>query len=469
MSSVFWNIKNHKKIYKNDVFNKIKSTKKASLLGLETGLLNIENRTIATRKVGFAWTSEMLRLKSNDDLKRLWYTILKHKNAVKSDIYYGLQNNLYSFILLEEEKKCNLSMKRIKQVIDYRETLASNTMFLFEYFHYKKEFFTSQFKSKFPKNEINEPMFSKKEKDNFEKFSEKIEVIKKLHEIDNLIEVYGDFNNMRSKIPNNFRIDDAFFLINIYNHKSALILSKKINILIDYIIKNDSSLSFKVDSNKSHFIALDKKNTEFKDIKEIKDRLYLYCKDYLEQLITLLENNKKEIEEKITKGGYKGISQSDQKNLLQSGFDILLKEINQEYFYIEVLNIKENKDNEFIDVDFSNSKLISPTLKRVLLFPKNKETNTNINDLPSGYITGNVQKSISVLNSKEIDAVEQLKQVTSLMSLLPKYVENTDQLRLKSKRKLIHEIQKGRSKIARDIFIKETAALAYKARNGNNV
>jgi large subunit ribosomal protein L47 len=73
-------------------------------------------------KAGRAWRAEELRLKSHEDLHRLWYVLLKEKNKLKSDylmckqlgqIFYG-HNDL---------TKLALSMARLLTVVNERKRL----------------------------------------------------------------------------------------------------------------------------------------------------------------------------------------------------------------------------------------------------------------------------------------------------------------------------------------------------------
>lgn len=75
-------------------------------------------------KNGRAWRADELRLKSHDDLHKLWYVLLKEKNKLKSDflmtkqlgqIYFG-KNDL---------KKVQLSMARLLTIVNERKRLRS--------------------------------------------------------------------------------------------------------------------------------------------------------------------------------------------------------------------------------------------------------------------------------------------------------------------------------------------------------
>lgn len=71
-------------------------------------------------RVGKAWSPGLLRLKSNEDLQKLWYILLKEKNLILADRQLLRQYRMpleFKFKLL----KVNQSMARILSVIRERE------------------------------------------------------------------------------------------------------------------------------------------------------------------------------------------------------------------------------------------------------------------------------------------------------------------------------------------------------------
>lgn len=73
---------------------------------------------------GRAWRPEELRIKSHDDLHKLWYVLLKEKNKLKSDflmskqlgqIFYGHADML----------KVRLSMARLLTIVNERKKIRN--------------------------------------------------------------------------------------------------------------------------------------------------------------------------------------------------------------------------------------------------------------------------------------------------------------------------------------------------------
>lgn len=73
---------------------------------------------------GRSWRAEELRLKSHDDLHKLWYVLLKEKNKLKSDMLVSqqLQQGFYGF---SDLIKVKLSMNRLLTVVNERKKLRS--------------------------------------------------------------------------------------------------------------------------------------------------------------------------------------------------------------------------------------------------------------------------------------------------------------------------------------------------------
>ena len=82
-------------------------------------------------KVGRAWKATELRLKSFDDLHKLWYVLLKEKLALKSDIQFAKKtgNRFYGSKNLV---KIKVSMARLLTVINERKILLNEFRNLLE-------------------------------------------------------------------------------------------------------------------------------------------------------------------------------------------------------------------------------------------------------------------------------------------------------------------------------------------------
>lgn len=73
---------------------------------------------------GRSWRAEELRLKSHEDLHKLWYVLLKEKNKLKSDMLVSqqLQQMFYGY---SDILKVKLSMARLLTVVNERKRLRN--------------------------------------------------------------------------------------------------------------------------------------------------------------------------------------------------------------------------------------------------------------------------------------------------------------------------------------------------------
>lgn len=453
MSSAFWKFR-QPKLNKAKIFVDKTLTTEKEIKSLSTDTIKVDKMKNIRRRCGFSWTIEQLRLKSNNDLKSLYSVLLKQKIAVQSDIYYATQNQVFTPYLADEEKKLITSMNRIKALWQYRENLSNNTMKFFEFFHYKKEKIMKYMSQK-NNNQVKLAIFSPEDDKNFKEFSERINLIKKIHGIDKQMNLTDDWIEVRKLIPHRFDSFDYFFLNTLDLEIKSDLLSD-IKKLGEFLLRFDS-LPYSEANKSLKFIFTSGKETKF-TLSQAKKRLYNKCTSYLDSCRRLFELKIKKVDDEIKEGKYKDIP--DIEKLFKENKEHIDKEINLEYYFIEVLN---DKEKEYANVRI-NSRFVNENIKRALLYPINDEVKSE----DSMTINTDTDNSVTVLNNKEIKMVKNLKQITSALSLLPQYVKNTEQLRSKSKRKLLYEIQKGRAKIARDIFIKEMAAVSYKAKNMTN-
>ena len=99
--------------------------KKEKLTGENEEIMKFTNMTSELKGavgVGRSWKASELRLKSNEDLHKLWYVKLKEKNKLLSDrlmcIQQGLDHRAHQNIV-----KVKVSMKRLMTVVGERKTL----------------------------------------------------------------------------------------------------------------------------------------------------------------------------------------------------------------------------------------------------------------------------------------------------------------------------------------------------------
>lgn len=89
--------------------------------------------------VGRSWRSNELRLKSDSDLHKLWYVLLKEKLALKSDIYKVSQVQMTNKRLESCMGKVKVSMKRLRTVMGERATLRNEFLMFLEFYYIRKK------------------------------------------------------------------------------------------------------------------------------------------------------------------------------------------------------------------------------------------------------------------------------------------------------------------------------------------
>ncbi len=109
-----------------------------------------------TLDIGRAWRTEELWMKSNEDLKKLWYVFLREKNSILSD------DALYKRTKGEELPgnrlaKINKSMTRLENVLDERKKIKEKYQRYLEnqYTKKKKEEYSEVYKKQLEEEENN--------------------------------------------------------------------------------------------------------------------------------------------------------------------------------------------------------------------------------------------------------------------------------------------------------------------------
>ncbi len=101
-------------------------------------------------QVGKSWYIDMLRRKSDLDLEKLWYSLLREKLAIQSDKYALTQKNLrIRDEVTNAYSKICVSMSRIKTVFGERQNINNEFNMLLEYWYIRNKQMT---KDKFELN-----------------------------------------------------------------------------------------------------------------------------------------------------------------------------------------------------------------------------------------------------------------------------------------------------------------------------
>jgi len=81
---------------------------------------SVENFEAGKSKVGRPWRLDELRIKSNEDLHKLWYVLLKERNMVMTMQHYHWEKNIY-FPNPERIDKVEESMENVLEVVRERD------------------------------------------------------------------------------------------------------------------------------------------------------------------------------------------------------------------------------------------------------------------------------------------------------------------------------------------------------------
>lgn len=225
MSSAFWRF-NQSKVTKNLVFPNLRGLTKSEELEKKL-TLKLDRRNIyligKQYKYGNFWTSPALRLKSDIELKALWYVLLKEKNKIASEENYLAQISSPSNLITDAKKMIIKSMKSLKSVLDQRMTHKNNMMNLLEFFYHKKTQYTQNFNYKYPElqNQIN-PMYSKLEQKQIIYLLDYLENYKILNKNKENFEKTNDFSDLHKIVPINFNPLDPIGLFDCFEEISLI-------------------------------------------------------------------------------------------------------------------------------------------------------------------------------------------------------------------------------------------------------
>jgi hypothetical protein len=130
--NAYWkhNLKYSKKLHLPKLVNPIQD-----LNALTSGILEKNNNKI---RIGRSWKADELRLKSDSDLHKLWYVLVKERLAIKSDQYRNSQDISIArndTILKNCLLKVQVSMTRLRTVMGERSTIRNEFMTFLEFYY----------------------------------------------------------------------------------------------------------------------------------------------------------------------------------------------------------------------------------------------------------------------------------------------------------------------------------------------
>lgn len=290
MSSAFWRF-NQKKITRELTYPKLKTNLKPDI-----SQFTVNNDVFMKPEITNIKTSypiEHLRLKSDLDLKYLWYVLLKEKIATKSEINLHRQKELYVPEDLEKSHnsvKC--SMNRIKEVIDERIKHKNNMMTFLEFYNYKCFQYKRNFKYKYEDlSSISEPMFSNSEMKKLDYLEEYLDDYKNIKRIDSIYSEKEDLNDVFKIVPYNFDPLDPLNLKSCFENRDTYkYLNKALIAKENFIFKIKLLKDFHKDSEISDYFLLSEK------IKQERENLNIIPKGLQNILKDIEEVRKRKIE-----------------------------------------------------------------------------------------------------------------------------------------------------------------------------
>lgn len=277
MSSSFWRF-NHKKVLKDQIFgNDQRFTRNLDYL---RNSKNIKKKNYIL--FGKSWDTPSLRLKSDLDLKLLWYKVIREKNKLSSEFdfeYKKKDHGIENLIFTKAINNLKVTLNRIKGVLNERSTHRNNCMTFLEFYDYKKSQYENLYFSKFPADKnVKDPMFSASELEKMNIVKDYIKTFKEINQIDELYNESLDWNQIHM-IHGNFNVFDPFNLLSIFHNQSNYSLFNKVMIAKKLLIENlrttqvimreiDHTIKIVSENDKTSTLIEESESEKFKNLSE---------------------------------------------------------------------------------------------------------------------------------------------------------------------------------------------------------